>query len=209
MAWLPPLGGRPFVRRNFRLKAEATRLSASDRKGRERALAALAACGFWGAAVPDARPALRTEPRLVQRGDAFKRSLDFADAEQTPASMGRDVERSADVRLQVLEQRLECVQHGLRPLLQRTPDSPEQLTNLPLVVRLASPEWQRRPQRLANLLQELFEGAPRLGGRALNIAVVEPLPGTPENSRSPVVRGPRARGIAPGRELELAPGRRP
>src|SRR5688572_18350557 len=147
MAWLPPSGGRLFVRLNFRLKAEATRLSTSDRKVRERALAALAASGFRSAAVPDARPALRTEPRLVQRGDAFQRSLDFADAEQSPASMGRDVERGSHVRLQVLEQRLEPVQHGLGPLLQRTPDSPEQLANLPLVVRLASPEWPRGPKR--------------------------------------------------------------
>src|SRR4029450_2021586 len=133
MVWLPPFGGRRFVRPNFRLKAEATHpgvvwppaLSASDRKGRQRALAALAPSGFRSAAVPDARPALRTEPGLVQRGDAFQRSLDFADAEQSTASMGRDVERGSDVRLRVFHTRLERGQHGLRPPLQRRPAPPE------------------------------------------------------------------------------------
>ena len=48
---------------------------------RECALAALAASSFRRAAVPDARPALRARPRVVQRGDALQRSLDFAIAE--------------------------------------------------------------------------------------------------------------------------------
>src|SRR5688572_10291900 len=46
MAWLPPSGGRLFVRGSHGI-------SSSDRKGRECALAALAASGFWSAAVPD------------------------------------------------------------------------------------------------------------------------------------------------------------
>ena len=121
------------------------------------------------------------------------------------AAMGRHVERGSDVRFEVLEKRLERVQHGLRPLLQHAPDSLEELADLPLVVGLAPPERERRPERLADFLQKLFEGAPRLGRRALNVPVLEPLPGTGEfpSFRSGWSSDPRR---SSGRELELAPG---
>ena len=52
--------------------------------------------------------------------------------------MGGDVQRRADVRLEIPEERLERFREGLRSLFQRTPDSLEQLTDLSLVVRLAA-----------------------------------------------------------------------
>ena len=108
--------------------------------------------------------------------------------------MGRDVQRGADVRFQVLEERLDRLQQGLRALLQRAPDSLEQLADLPLVVGLAAPERERCPERLADLLQQLLERAPRLGrGARERPRFSSRSRAAAENARRFVLRRPRPR----------------
>ena len=129
-------------------------------------------------------------------------------ARTAAAGMDGDVQRGADVRLQILEERLERLQLGFRSLLQRAPHSLEQFADLPLVVRLAAPEGERRPQRLAHLLQQFLQRATRPGGGIVDVPALESLAGIPENVRRFILRRPRPGGVAPGRELEPAPGRR-
>ena len=109
------------------------------------------------------------------------------------AGMDGNVQRRADVRLEILEERLERLQLGLRALFQRTPQPLEQLADLPLVVRLAAPEGQRRPQRLAHLLQQFLERATCLGRGIVDVPALEPLAGVPKNVRRFILRRPRAR----------------
>src|SRR5213593_94837 len=138
--WLP----RASARRQLRRFSDANR--------RERGLATLAARGFGGSPVPDARPALGAGPLPIQRRDALQRGFHFARSGTTAACVDCHVERRPDVGLQVHQERLERLQQKLRPLRQRTPYSLEKLADLPLVVRLAASEGERRPQGLADLL---------------------------------------------------------
>ena len=54
---------------------------------------------------------------------------------------------------------LHVVEEGLCPLLQHPADAFEKLADLALVIRLASPEGERRPQGFADLLQQFLQRA--------------------------------------------------
>ena len=147
--------------------------------------------------MPDAGPALGAGPLLVQRRDTIQCGLHFTGSGPAAAAVGRDVQRRPDVRLEVLEKRLDRFQHGFGPLFQRTSNAFEQLADFPPVIRLAAPEGKRRPQCLADLLQQLLERATGFRGRPLNVPAIEPLPRVLENPRRLIQRCPRARRVAP------------
>src|SRR6478672_9387709 len=116
--------------------------------------------------------------------------------------MSRNVQRRADIRLQVLEDGFDCLQLGPGVLLERTAQTDEQLTDFALVVGLAAAERERSPQRLAHLLQQLFEGAAPFGRGPLNVAALQTLAGGRERAARFVSRRARSRGVAPRRELD-------
>ena len=147
--------------------------------------------------MPDARSALGAGPRLVERFDAFECGFHLARSRPAPAAMDLDVQRRAHVCFQVLEERLDRLQKRLGLILQRTPQPLEELANLALVVRLASSKRQRCPERLADLLQELLQRAPRLGGRAMDVAAVEPFARRCENARRFILVRSRPGLVAP------------
>ena len=105
--------------------------------------------------------------------------------------MDGDVQSGADICLQVLEERLERLQLGFRSLFQSTTQSFEQFADLPLVVRLATPERQRRPQRLADFLQQFLQRPTGPGGGILDVPTVEPLAGMLEDVPGFILRRPR------------------
>ena len=127
-----------------RLRAAVPRLSNWNRRltganRRERRPAALAACGIGRSTMPDARPALRTGPRFVERLDALQRGSHLACAGPAAASMDLDVQCRPDIRLQVLEQRLDRVQQGFARSfrVRRTPLSSSPISRLSFA-------WPRR-----------------------------------------------------------------
>ena len=158
--------------------------------------------------MPDAGFALRAGPFTVQRLDALQGDFHFACGGASPATVNLDVQRRTDICLQVLEQRLDRLEQAFRPLFERAPDAFEQLPDFPLVVRLTAAERERGPESLAHFLQQLLEAASRLGGRTVNVPVLETVPGGRKNPRCSVPRRPWAGRVAPRRQLELSPGRR-
>src|SRR5688572_5275273 len=86
----------------------------SDAKRRERSLATPAPCGFGGSTVPDACAALGAGPLLIECPDTLQRGPHFAHSGMAAACVDRNVQRRANVRLQVHEQRLNRLQQGLR-----------------------------------------------------------------------------------------------
>ena len=58
---------------------------------------------------------------------------------------------------------------GVSLALSGTPQSLEQFADLPPVVRLATPEGQRRPQRLTYLLQQFLQRPTRPGGGIVDV----------------------------------------
>src|SRR5262245_43080378 len=177
------------------------------RDGREGALAALAARGLRAAPVPDARPAGGAAPAAVEVLDALDRRLDLAGPGAPAAGVHLHVERGLHVGLQRLEGRLQLLEQGLGVLLERSPQAAQQLADLALVVRLPAPEREGRLQGLADLLQLLLQRAPRLGCRAAHVALLQPLARRGQDAGARVAGRARPLAVAPGRELELLPGR--
>src|SRR5207244_3738025 len=118
-------------------------------KGRERALPALAARGFRAALVPDPRSAGGTGPPPVERLHARQGGLHLARSRSPAPRVDLDVQGRLDVGLQLLEERLEIVEHGPGVLLEGPPESLEELADLPLLVGLAPAKREGRFQGLA------------------------------------------------------------
>ena len=171
-------------------------------------MAALAAACFGRSTVPDARHALGTGPHQVERGDALQRGFHLAGACPAAASVYRHVQRGSDVRLQILEERLDRVQHGLGSLLQSASNSLEELADLPLIVRLAAAKGEGCPQSLANFLQQFLQRASGFRCGAVNVPALESFLSAPQNAGRFILRRSRTRRVAPGSKFELTPRRR-
>src|SRR5262245_32586335 len=155
--------------------------------------------------VPDSRAAVGTGPQALELFDATEGGLHLGRGRAAAARVGLHVQRRLDVGLEVLEERLELLQHHLRVLFHTAADSLEELADLTLLVPRAATERELRPESFADFLEELFESAPRFRRRTVHVSLGEPLGGARKDSTGRVLRGAGAAIETPGSDLETFP----